>query len=254
MPDAKIVTPAYVPFKTFTSVLDSFSSFLPDKIDPTMWPSYSGGIKSQLLGALRFLGLVTDDGLPTDALRTLARTDPQQRPKQFANVLKSAYGTLTTLDLTKATPGSFDSEMRKFGQEGETHRKASSFFLQAAKWAGIPLSPLLMKKGSLAGSRRKRPQGNGASKSKSASETKLPNNEDAIDQSLNMVSPGVKKILHLDNNALLTLTIDRNFGELPAKQRRFVNELIDRIEEFNDQSMAEDEAEFAKRESAKGSS
>lgn len=137
MAETKPLTPAYVPFKTFVSVLDSFSSFLPDKIDPTMWPSYSGGIKSQLMGALKFLGLIDEHHRPTEALHTLAKTDAQHRPSQFRTVLKAAYSSLMSLDLTKATPGSFDAEMRKYGQEGDVHRKASSFFLQAAKWSGF---------------------------------------------------------------------------------------------------------------------
>jgi hypothetical protein len=251
MAEPKTLTPAYVPFKTFIAVLESFSSFLPDQIHPTMWPSYSGGIKSQLLGALRFFALIDEDNRPTDALHRLKDADPQQRPALFRAVMKAAYGTLMSVDLTKATPGSFDAEMRKFGQEGDTHRKAASFFLQAAKWSGLPLSPLLTKKGSLSGSRRRKAAPNGTNRAAGRitdAPVVLPDNEDAIENSLKMVAPGVKKVMHLDNNAVLTLTIDRNFGELPSKQRRFVNELIDRIEEFSDQCMAEDEADFEARQ------
>ena len=251
MPEPKTLTPAYVPFKTFTSVLESFSSFLPDKIDATMWPSYSGGIKSQLMGALKFLGLITDDNHPTPMLRALADVDPAKRATEFRTIMKAAYGGLMSLDLTKATPGSFDAEMRKYGQEGDTHRKAASFFLQAAKWSGVPLSPLLLKKGGLAGSRRKRAPSNSAnrvaSKNGQATPT-LHDNDNAIEQSLKMVAPGVKKVIHLDNSAVLTLTVDRNFGELPSKQRRFVNELIDKIEEFDAKSTTEDEAEWEARQ------
>lgn len=147
----------YLPFKTFLNTLDSLAAFMPEQIDATLWATLSGGIKSQLLSTYRFFGLIDSNGIPSPELKKLA-DDKAGRPALLLNILKRSYSDLMRLDLTKATPGSFDAELRKYGQEGDTHRKAASFFLAAAKFAGVPLSPLLMQRGSLAVTRTKRPR------------------------------------------------------------------------------------------------
>lgn len=241
MADPKTPTPAYVPFKTFISVLDSFRHFLPDAIDPTMWPSYSGGIKSQLIGTLRFLKLVDAQNHPTQALRGLAEADAQHRPALLKVVLCEAYGDLCKLDLTKATPGSFDAEMRKFGQEGDTHRKACSFFLQVAKLAGIPLSPLLLKKGSLAGTRRKRPSnGAGGTKAKGKSLTGLEMNG-AADPAFSAASPGSRREIALSGGAKMQLMTDTDLFKMASTDRNFVLQILDLMEKFENEHPPEDE-------------
>lgn len=240
MPDAKTLTVPYVPFKTFQSVLDSFRSFLPDQIDATMWPSYSGGTRSQLLSALKFLQLIDDRGYPTDALRNLAQADAQHRPEALRAVLRGAYTSLAQLDLTKATPGSFDAEMRKFGQEGDTHRKASSFFLQAAKYAGIPLSPLLTKKGSLAGTRRKRSAGVTGTKAKSAEQA---GNGFANAASASPRIGSYKEIL-LSSGGRMVLTTDKDLFQMNAEDRKFVMDVLVKLEVYEEtHPLIEDEEE-----------
>lgn len=239
MPEAKTVTPAYVPFKTFVAALDSFKSFLPDRIDPTMWPSYSGGIKSQLMGALKFLGLIYDSGIPTDLLKELVHAEAQQRPVVFRKALSNGYTSLMQLDLTKATPGSFDAEMRKFGQEGDTHRKAASFFLQAAKYAGVPLSPLLTKKGSLSGSRRKRP---GGTKAKVAPLAGLEMNG-AVDRSYVPANGGSTREIVLSGGGRMFLRTDTDLFKMNSEDRKFVMGVLEKLEEYEASHPVEDQDE-----------
>jgi len=231
---AKIAIP-YLPWKTFISVLEAFSKFVPDHVHPSMWPTYSGAVKSQVLATLRFLRLIEDDGAPTELLRRIAASDPSKWPPLIKESLKQSYVSLMACDLTKATPGSFDAEVRKYGQDGDTHRKAASFFLQAAKYAGVPLSPLLTRKGGLSSTRAKRTKGTGAAKNGVAAGKRRERDSDNLDPleaSRNMEATGVKKVIHLDNDSTLTLVLDRNFGELPSAQRKFVNEMIDKMETF----------------------
>ena len=47
-----------------------------------------------------------------------------------------------------------------------------------------------------------------------------------------MDSTGVKKVILLDNDSTSSLVLNRNFGELPSRQRKFVNEMIDLMEEL----------------------
>jgi len=58
-----------------------------------------------------------------------------------------------------------------------------------------------------------------------------------------MTATGVKKVVLLDNEATLSLVLDKNFGELPSIQRKFVNKLIDMMEEFVDSSLSEFESD-----------
>jgi len=229
VPEQKPVTPAYVAFKTFLSALDGLHKFLPDTIDATVWPSYSGGARSQLLGAFRFLRLINEDGVPAQSLRDLAASTGQERAAKFVPIMRAAYGTLMSVDLTKATPGSFDAELRKFGQEGETHRKAASFFLQAAKWAGVPLSPLLVQKGSLAGSRRKRPSAGGGAKPSKGAGPSQPNTP----ASLAVAGGSIREIMLSDGSKLI-LSTEKDLFRMNAEDRKFTMELLDKIERYEE--------------------
>jgi len=140
--NTKVAVP-YLPWKTFVSVLESLAKFLPDQVHTSMWPTYAGGVKSQIIATLSFLKLIEANGTPTPLLKKIVGADKTTWPSLIKEALAGSYTSLMACDLTKATPGSFDAEMRKFGQEGDTHRKAASFFLQAAKFANVPLSPLL---------------------------------------------------------------------------------------------------------------
>jgi hypothetical protein len=240
--ESKGLTVAYVPFRTFIGALDSLAQGVPHVIDRSIFPQMSGVTQGQVMGALRFLGLINAQGKPSAELHALA-TQKDKRKENLRRVIEHAYPELIQSDLSKATPSSLNQAFEKFAVTGETNQKAKSFFLQAAKECGIALSPYLLKVTRTVSKRKKSaPQ---AAKDQTPG---LPDNDDALDQSLNMTAPGVKKVIYLDNSAVLTLTVDRNFGELPSKQRRFVNELIDKMEDFVEEMMAEEEEALRQRE------
>src|SRR2546427_1398283 len=127
---------------------------IPDRLDTSVWPGYSTAIQSQLLGAFRFLGLIDDAGKPTSAFRTLVR-EKANRKAIMRRILESSYERIVGLGLTRISPRQFDAAMRQYGMTGETHKKVVSFFLRAAKYAELPLSPLLGKKVRAVGLRRR---------------------------------------------------------------------------------------------------
>jgi len=47
--DEKKMIVAYVPFKTFLAAIEAFERHMPTQIDSSVWPTYSGAIRSQLL-------------------------------------------------------------------------------------------------------------------------------------------------------------------------------------------------------------
>ena len=232
---AKVAVP-YLPWKTFLSVMESLSKFLPEHVHPSIWPNYSGGVRSQVIATLRFLNLVEASGAPTDLLHRITQAQPSAWPPLMREALKQSYTSLMECDLTRATPGSFDAEMRKFGQDGDTHRKAASFFLQAAKFAGVPLSPLLLKKGGLSATRKKT---SAAKRSNGNTPSSGPKESTETEERRTTDPTGVNKTIHLDNESVLTLVLNRNFGELPSTQRRFVNKLFDLMEDFAESGLTD---------------
>src|SRR5579862_3142340 len=133
----------YLPFLTFKSAIEALEQGVPKKIDRTIWRTQSGLIQSQILMALRFFGLVDEGDRPTEALHDFVASKGADRSAQFAVLLNIAYSDLLAHDLTKMTPKMLDDAMEQYGVAGETKRKAVTFFLKAAKFAGIPMHPLL---------------------------------------------------------------------------------------------------------------
>src|SRR3990172_7969683 len=87
--------PTYTAFLTFVTFLDWIGemTITPSRIDRSLWGSkFAGGTGPQLMGGLRFLGLLKGD-VPQDALEDLARADPGARKKLLADVLCSTYGS-----------------------------------------------------------------------------------------------------------------------------------------------------------------
>jgi hypothetical protein len=221
--NSKQIAAPYVPFKTFLATLDSFATFLPDQINTSIWPNYSGGIRSQLLSTFKFFGLVKEDGSYTPDLKRLA-DDREGRPALLREIMKRSYVELLKLDLSKATPSGFDAELRKYGQEGDTHRKVMAFFLSAAKFAGIPLSPLIVKRGGMTITRNKRP---GAGKAK-----------DGGGQSGRVViPPGTPsgapiRTVQLGNGITVSLSASADSFQMTSTDRQWVNSILELFEEY----------------------
>lgn len=132
----------YVPFKTFLAAVENFERGVPTQLDRSLWPSYSGAIRGQLLAAFRFLELTDDADCPTVAMREFLGKR-ENRKAILRGLIGTQYAALQGLDLERASPRQLDEAMRQYGLTGVTHKKAISFVLQAAAWSGLPLSPLL---------------------------------------------------------------------------------------------------------------
>jgi hypothetical protein len=206
------VAAPYVPFKTFLSAVESFESGLPNQVDRSVWPSHSGATQGQLLGAFRFLNLIDDRGCPGAGLRELVE-GRENRKRTLRRVLEKSYPELTSLDLSKASPRQLDDTVRQYGLTGATHRKAVSFFLQAANWAELPLSVLLRKKTRETGPRRRKEP---PAAPRAGTGTRPP-------------PPGESKTIQLRSGGSLTLVTEFRFLELAREDREFVFGLLDQM-------------------------
>jgi hypothetical protein len=213
---------AYVPFKTFLTALETLDSGgVPKQIDRKIWRSFSGLVQGQVVGAFRFLGLV-EGGAPTPDLRRLVE-EKEDRPAVLRSILERSYSALVSHDLTKMTGTMLDELMENYSVSGATKRKAVTFFLQAAKYAKLPLSRFLLSQTrSSAGLRRKKKTGargpavNGGGPSPPQS---APNR-------------GNTKTIDLKNGVKLSLTVSADLFAMAAEDRKFLLSLVEKLEEY----------------------
>ncbi len=200
----------YVPFKTFLTALDALEAGLPNQLDRSVWPSYSGAIQGQLLGAFRFLGLMDESNCPTPALADLVSKRGARR-ELLRGLIERHYRTLVALDLTRTSPRQLDEALRQYGLSGATHKKALSFFLQAAQFAGMPLSVLLKAKTRTAAFGHKRATTAAAPETPAAA---------------------LSKTIRLRSGGTLTVAASLDLFALAGDDRKLVFDLIDRLQEY----------------------
>jgi uncharacterized protein DUF5343 len=222
-------TVAYVPFKTFLSALDALKPGVPANINRSVWPTTSGVMVSQILGAFRFLGLINPDGQPTDLLHQLAENEAD-RKDIMCKLLTTRYFFAAPKALLKMDPNTLKSEMKDYGITGATLQKAITFFLQAARYADLPLSPYLMKK----------TRGPSARKKRNLSPRGL---QEDIQQPkyVNPLTGGPAKTIKLSNGGSLTLQATVDTFQMTSEDRGFVLKLLDLIEDYEAQLKAQRE-------------
>jgi hypothetical protein len=167
--DTKTAAPPYISFKTFSNLLDRLESEgVPQHIDRHYWGGFlSGGVGQQLMAALKFLGLMhLETNEPTSLLEKLV--DNEHRKATLQGLIRDSYGGVwdSGINLERTTPGHLLSAFGKiYGIEGETRRKAVTFFVHAAKLAEIPLSTQIttrtrQRRGSSTTGTKSRPKAN----------------------------------------------------------------------------------------------
>lgn len=162
--DGKATVP-YLPYKTFRNFLERLAPGIPTHIDRTTMRSFSGAAQTQLLTALKSLGLINQDETPTAALEPLVQAIASGDKAGLRSFLAGAYPWLfEDFDLTKATPKSLAARFDGQGVSGDTTRKSIAFFLAAARDAEISLSTYIKSATRVSrarGPRRMTREGNG---------------------------------------------------------------------------------------------
>jgi hypothetical protein len=130
---------AYVGFATFLSALDHLrESSLNEPLDPVDCGGPSKATWNQLTRTFRFLELIDDDNLPTPSLRSLVQ-QPNRKPI-LRKLLQRHYSDLFSQDLSRLRLIRLEQLLARRGIHGATLTRARSFFVGAAKYAGINLS------------------------------------------------------------------------------------------------------------------
>lgn len=145
--DTKVVPSApYVSFRTLLNLLDKLDPEPPTRIDKSVLSYLSGGYASQVLAALRWLGLINAAGEPSAVLVELV-TIPAARKDNVRGLWHTAYAEIFSKRLEKATAGQLEEAFKdEYALEGKTREKAVTFFVHGAQFAEIPLSALILKR------------------------------------------------------------------------------------------------------------
>lgn len=172
--------PPYVAYRTFRNFLDGLRRHaMPSRIDRTLMTSMSYGSQAALLAALKYLGLIKADGVPTAQLQSLVgASGDKAKAMALYNVIRASYPYLfaNSFDLSRATPGELEERLRSGASiKGSTVKKVVSFFLGAAKDANITLSPHMaaVKAGPPAGVPRRKGNGRKGRRRKESIETRV---------------------------------------------------------------------------------
>jgi len=142
--------PPYVSYRTFRNFVDGLQLGIPARIDRSYWGErYSGSTGTQLMTALRFLGLIDGNGIPTTRLRQLVSAKGAQRPEILKQIAYISFDFLSerSLDPQVATYAQLEEAFYNTYQvTGDVARKCIKFFVSLESDAGVPLSTFIMKK------------------------------------------------------------------------------------------------------------
>lgn len=133
--------PPYVSFTTFNNFLTTFGERPPPpQIDKTFLGSHSGANQALLLSTLKTFDLIDEAGRVMPKLPEIA-TDVDARKRFLDERLRTLYPGLVQLAHQNGTPQQLEDWFRKWGYQGSTMRKAVVFYLSAAQYAEVPVSP-----------------------------------------------------------------------------------------------------------------
>jgi len=223
-PSVKFTPPYNVAWSTFNHFLEGIDpETLPPKIDRSYLNTMSGNTQTYLISALRSFELIGPDREATPALKELAK-NPDGRPAMIADLLGRYYPEIIELGKNNATVAQLDDAFRKWGLAGNTIRKAATFYMHAAQYAGVPLSAhwSVRKAGSghRDGATSKRPR-------KATSRQATPGYQGA------RPTAGSSRSITLKSGGTVSLAVSVDLFELSKTDRQFVLDLIDKLSDYS---------------------
>ena len=227
---SKSCLPPYVAFRTFLTALEHLEQGLPNQIDRSVWPSFSGASQGHLIAAFRFLRLIDDNNQTQPILEHLVE-DKENRKAILQEILQEKYADIFSIGLTKASPKQLEEAIARYGVKGSTHKKAISFFLQAAQYAELPLSPFLTNKiRSVSITKRRK-----GTKSRDTVRDTIPTIDEKSqtkeDPTLAQAQ-GHFKTIQLRSGGSLTLSASINIFDMTTEDRQLLFELIDKLNSY----------------------
>jgi len=143
---------------------------IPSRIDKHFLVGMAGGTQNHFRYALRVLGLIAEDGRPTQLLSDLVEARGQDRGRMFGKIMSGEFPELASLP-GNASKSDFFAALEGYGvKSADQQRKMLSFFVAAADGAGMEVSSFIRPTKARTGPRRpgtrraRRPSANGTGK------------------------------------------------------------------------------------------
>ncbi|HEY3957875.1 MAG TPA: hypothetical protein VGM53_31285 [Streptosporangiaceae bacterium] len=212
--------PPYLSFATLLNQVERMErEGTPARIDRSYLVGMAGGTRNQFKMGLRSLGLIDESDQVTDTLARLAK-HPEGRQALLAEILRERFPRLVSLD-ENATRGQLDEILAEYGLGVDTRRKAASFYVAAATYAGIPLSPHIRPaKGVNSGAARR------------SASTRRPRKRPAAPAAAAVSSQGNGHTVQLKSGGQVALSVSVNVMELSVDDREFIFHLIDNLRAY----------------------
>jgi hypothetical protein len=116
-------------------------SGIPEKVDKRYMSGMADTTQFQYRQGLRHLGLITSDDQPTPQLIELVAANEDDRRELLGKIMSTRYPELTGLSLG-ASRDDFHAVLHGYGVTSATQqRKMLTFFVAAADYAGLQISP-----------------------------------------------------------------------------------------------------------------
>lgn len=133
--------PPYGSFVTLNHLFDRMAEEggIPARIDRSYLSNLPNSVIATTTQALKELDL-TDDQLHPRPILVEIVENPDQRKSLLAGIIREKYATQLALG-PRATTAQLETVFREQGGSGSTVRKAIAFFLAAARYAEVPISP-----------------------------------------------------------------------------------------------------------------
>jgi hypothetical protein len=187
--------------------------------------------------ALRFLGLIGEDGESQASLQALAE-QKENRKSLLAGILHERYALIfNSLELLRTTPMQLEDTFRKYGISGETLDKAVRFFLSAVESAGIAASPLLKARKRNMAPRTRRANGSrGVETLEFTDQLESENAGELPPAPLVRPAVGESITVPLKSGGGCTFSASTSFVKMSREDRVFVFDIIDRMREYESAS------------------
>lgn len=219
--------PPYISWTTFLNFIDWLVEVdIPVQVDRSFWSTkYAGGTGSQLMSGLRYLKLL-DGEIPTASLEELVKADAEARKQLIGQLLKDRYPTVFAIELKRATPKLINDAFAALGVEGDTSRKAQSFFINACKFSDVPLAAGIRKR-----ARNRRPA---TPRDQRASRKDESSNDPAqkASQVPSHDSADQSTTIELGGGGTLTLVLNANVMTLEEGDRQFISDLVGQFQAY----------------------
>lgn len=149
-------SPPYATFSAFLNFLNKLrDTGIPARIDPSVFGNASGSVSYSIISALKSLKLINADGAPSPDFIILVNASDEDRKPVMRRIMGVGYPTLWSgnIDVKTATAGQFDEHIRdEYDAKGSTIDKIATFFIAAANYADVELSPHLKARKPIAAS------------------------------------------------------------------------------------------------------